>query len=129
MCDHRKNYAQSRIGSLGNSKCQAKLANNSSVQCLGVVKAVKVTMCNIDACVDLYVMAIKGEGYPIILGRPWLIAVNADQKRGAGTLVIKKDGPIVYDLKQGRQVDTRYESTSDQGSSEDTTTSDEDSTS
>ena len=63
---------------LENSKCQAKLANNSSVQCLGVVKAVKVTVCNIDARVDLYVMVTKGEGYPIILGRPWLIVVNAD---------------------------------------------------
>ena len=83
----------------------------------------------IDAHVDLYVMATKGEGYPIILGRPWLIAVKADQKWGAGTLVIKKDGPIVYDLKQGKQVNIKYESTSDQESNEDTTTSDEDSTS
>ena len=50
-------------------------------------------------------------------------------KWGAGTLVIKKDGPIVYDLKQGKQVNIKYESTSDQESNEDTTTSDEDSTS
>ena len=27
-------------------------------------------------------MATKGEGYPIIPGRPWLIAVNANQKWG-----------------------------------------------
>ena len=87
---------------LDNSKCQAKLENNSSVQCLGIVKGVKVTVCSIDARVDMYVMATKGEGYPIILSRPWLIAVNVDQKWGAGTLVIKKNGPIVYDLKHGK---------------------------
>ena len=114
---------------LDNSKCQAKLANNSSVQCLGIVKGVKVTVCSIDARVDMYVMATKGEGYPIILGRPWLIAVNADQKWGAGTLVIKKNGPIVYDLKQGRQVDMKYEATTDEESSERSTSSEEDSTS
>lgn len=32
-----------------NSKCQDKLANNSSVQCLGIIQGVKNIICNIDA--------------------------------------------------------------------------------
>ena len=50
-----------------------------------------------------------------------MIAMNENKKWGVGILVIEKDGPIVYDTKQGRQVDIRYESTSNQASSEDTT--------
>lgn len=76
----------------------------------------------------MYVMATKGEGYPIILGRPWLIVVDGDQRWGAGTLVIKKNGPVVYDLKEGKQLEMRYEATSDEESIEGSTSSDEDST-
>ena len=55
--------------------------------------------------------------------------MNENKKWGVGILVIEKDGPIVYDTKQGRQVDIRYESTLDQEISEDISTSNEDSTS
>lgn len=115
---------------LENSKCQAKLANNYSVQCLGVVKGVKVTICKIDAHVDLYAIATKGEGYSVILGsRPWLIAlVIADKKWGADTLVIKKYGPIIYDLNKGKQFNIKYESIVDEEISESTTSSDKEST-
>lgn len=108
------------------SNCHAKLANNSSVKCVGIIRGVKVTVCSIESHVDLYVMPTKGEGYPIILGRPWLMSVNADQKWGTGTLVLKKGKPVIYDMKQGRQADLDYESSVDEESSEDgayTTTS------
>jgi len=42
--------------------------------------------------VDMYIIASKGEGYPIILGRPWLIIMNAGQKWGIGILVLRPEG-------------------------------------
>ena len=59
------------------SEFKAKMANNVSVKCVGVCKGVKVTVCGVKVAVDMYVIPTKGEGYPIILGRPWLIAMNA----------------------------------------------------
>ena len=58
------------------SEFKAKMANNVSVKCVGVCKGVKVTLCGVKEAVDMYVILAKGEGYPIILGRPWLIAMN-----------------------------------------------------
>ncbi|MCO5547411.1 hypothetical protein L7F22_000860 [Adiantum nelumboides] len=64
------------------SDCHAKLANNSKVKCLGIIKDVHITVLDVFAKVDFYVMPSKGEGFPLILGRPWLMGVNADQKWG-----------------------------------------------
>ena len=47
---------------------KAKLANNVTVKCLGVIHDVKVKVCGIEVANDMYVMPSKGEGYPIILG-------------------------------------------------------------
>ena len=63
----------------GKSEFKAKVANNVSVKCVGVCRAIKVTICGIKVAVDMYVIPAKGEGYPIILGGPWLIAMNARQ--------------------------------------------------
>ena len=63
----------------GKLEFKAKMANNVSVKCVGVCKAIKVTVCGIKVVVDMYVIPAKGEGYPIILGRPWFIAMNARQ--------------------------------------------------
>ncbi|MCO5586554.1 hypothetical protein L7F22_040495 [Adiantum nelumboides] len=65
------------------SDCHAKLANNSKVKCLGIIKDVHITVFDVSAKVDFYVMPSKGEGYPLILGRPLLMEVNADQKWGS----------------------------------------------
>ena len=54
----------------GKSQFKAKMANNVSVKCVGVCKGIKVTVCGIKVVVDMYVIPTKGEGYPIILGRP-----------------------------------------------------------
>ncbi|MCO5597000.1 hypothetical protein L7F22_051072 [Adiantum nelumboides] len=62
--------------------------------CVGadVVQDVHITVLDVSAKVDFYVMPFKGEGYPLILGRPWLMEVNADQKWGSGKLVLQKWG-------------------------------------
>ena len=60
----------------GKSEFKAKMANNVSVKCVGVCRNVKIVVCGIKVGVDLYVLPTKGEGYPIILGRPWFIAMN-----------------------------------------------------
>ena len=56
----------------------------------------------------MYVIPAKGEGYSIILGRPWLIAMNARQDWEKGTLILNPPGQslskaIVYNLKEGTQ--------------------------
>ena len=56
---------------------KAKMANNMLVDCVGKIKKVKITVCGIEVAVDMYVLPSKGEGHPIILGRPWLIAIKA----------------------------------------------------
>ncbi|MCO5604885.1 hypothetical protein L7F22_059059 [Adiantum nelumboides] len=71
------------LGITETSDCHAKLENNSKVKCLGIIKDVHITVLDVSAKVDFYVMPSKGEGYPLILGRPWLMKVNADQKWGS----------------------------------------------
>ena len=61
----------------GPCNARAKLANNVSVKCVGVIRKVKVRVCGIETPINFYVLPAKGEGYPIILGRPWLIKMRA----------------------------------------------------
>ena len=63
----------------GPSTYVEKLANNVTVKFLGVIHDVKVRVCGVEEANDMYVMPSKGEGYPIILGKPWLIAMQAKQ--------------------------------------------------
>ena len=72
----------------------------------------------------MYVILAQVEGYPIILGRPWLIAMNARQDWEKGTLVLKPSRQklgevVVYSMKSGRQecleVETSEESESSMG--------------
>ena len=76
----------------GKSEFKAKMANNVSVKCVGVCRGNKFIVCGIKVAVDMYVIPAKGEGYPIILGRPWLIAMNATQDWEKGTLVLNPPG-------------------------------------
>lgn len=47
------------------------------------------------------------------------ISIDGDKKWGTKTLVIRKDGLVVYDLKKDvKQVDVRYETTLDEEISE-----------
>lgn len=109
---------------------KAKLANNSTVKCVGVIKGVKVNVCGLEAEVDMHVMPTKGEGYPFIPGRPWLICIKVDQRWESGMLVLKpqteKGGerkPFTYDMKCGRPMDLGYETTVDEFSSSESTSS------
>ena len=54
-----------------------RLANHQKVKCLGVVKSLEVEAYVVKSIVDFHVMTIGLEAYPIILGRPWLHAINA----------------------------------------------------
>ncbi|MCO5604833.1 hypothetical protein L7F22_059007 [Adiantum nelumboides] len=109
------------------SDCHAKLANKSKVKCLGIIKDVYITVLDVFAKVDFYVMPSKGEGYPLILGRPWLMEVNADQKWGSGKLVLQKSKRIVYDMKLGKQSNICFETSTDEESSDESSYGDEES--
>ncbi|MCO5548479.1 hypothetical protein L7F22_001938 [Adiantum nelumboides] len=114
--------------------CKAKMANNSKLKCLGVINALKIKVCDIEVEVDVYVMPTKGEGYPIILGRPWLMAMQARQNWGTGMLELqphkgaKKGKAIHIDLKDGKHESLDLETSVDEFSSSDYTTSKEEST-
>ncbi|MCO5599494.1 hypothetical protein L7F22_053598 [Adiantum nelumboides] len=101
------------------SDCHAKLANNSKVKCLAIIKDVHIIVLDVSAKVDFYVMPSKGEGYPLVFGRPWLMEVNADQKWGSDKLVLQKGKRIVYDMKLGKQSNICFETSTDEESESD----------
>ncbi|MCO5563279.1 hypothetical protein L7F22_016917 [Adiantum nelumboides] len=94
----------------------------------------KVKVCEIEVEVDVYVMPTKGEVYPIILGRPWLMAMQARQDWGTGMLELqphkgaKKGKAIHIDLKDGKHESLDLETSVDEFSSSDYSTSEEEST-
>ena len=103
------------------SEFSAKMANNKRAKFLGIIENVKVTVLGTQVQVDMYVLPIQGEGYPIILGRPWLIAMRAYQDWDASILVLKPQGkggnlgqPIVYSMKEEKVRDMRMEATKDE---------------
>ncbi|MCO5594992.1 hypothetical protein L7F22_049029 [Adiantum nelumboides] len=110
------------------------MANNSKVKCLGVINGLKIKVCEIEVEVDVYVMPTKGEGYPIILGRPWLMAMQARQDWGTGMLELqphkgaKKGKAIHIDLKDGKHESLDLETSMDEFRSSDYLTSKEEST-
>ncbi|MCO5594098.1 hypothetical protein L7F22_048119 [Adiantum nelumboides] len=114
--------------------CKAKMANNSKVKCLGVNNGLKIKVCEIEMEVDVYVMPTKGKGYPIILGRPWLMAMQARQDKGIGMLELqphkgaKKTKAIHIDLKDGKHESLNLETSVDEFSSSEYSTSEEEST-
>ncbi|MCO5597368.1 hypothetical protein L7F22_051444 [Adiantum nelumboides] len=114
--------------------CKAKMANSSKVKCSGVINGLKIKVCEIEVEVDVYVMPTKGEGYPIILGRPWLMAMQARQDWGTGMLDLqphkgaKKGKAIHIDLKDGKHESLDLVTSLDEFSSFDYSTSKEEST-
>ena len=110
----------------GPSTYRAKLANNVTVKCVGVINDVKVKVCGVEVAVDVHVMPSKGEGYLVILGRPLLIAMQAKEDLETGLLVLKpqvKDGKksrkVVYNMKEGLQEPLEPETSMDEISSKD----------
>ena len=68
------------------------MASNVSLKCVEVCKGIRVIVCGVKVATNMYVIPTRGKGYPVILGRPWLIAMNARQDWEKGTLVLKPPG-------------------------------------
>ena len=116
----------------GPSAFKAKMANNATVRCLGVINNVRIKVCGVEVEVDMYVMPSKGEGYPIILGRPWLIAMKARQDWERGVLELnphrctgRRGKSILYNMKEGRQENLELETSVDEISTEDSSSTEE----
>ncbi|MCO5574670.1 hypothetical protein L7F22_028460 [Adiantum nelumboides] len=85
---------------------KAKMANNVKVKCLGIVNGVRVKVCEVEVKVEVYVVTTKGEGDPIILGRPWLMAMQARQDWGTEMLeMILAHRAIQPPLKESTTLD------------------------
>ncbi|MCO5586505.1 hypothetical protein L7F22_040445 [Adiantum nelumboides] len=78
-----------------------------------VIKSLSVEVLGIKKHVDFFVMFAKGNGYSIILGRPWLMQMRALQDWETGRLICKNDNHkrIVYNMKEQRQEDIQVELT------------------
>ena len=72
----------------GVSGFRIRLANHQKVKCLGVVRDLEVEAYAVKTVVDFHVMPAGLGAYPIILGRPWLRAVNAVQDWRRGTISV-----------------------------------------
>lgn len=84
----------------GVSGFRIQLANHQNVKCLGVVKSLEIEAYGVKNLCDFYVMPAGLGAYPIILGRPWLRAVNAvqDWKRGTISLSGKVGIKRLYNM-------------------------------
>ena len=61
----------------GPAPCKTKMANNTIVHCVGVINALEMKNLGIEVVVDVFGMPTNEEGYPMILGRPWLMVMKA----------------------------------------------------
>ncbi|MCO5591203.1 hypothetical protein L7F22_045184 [Adiantum nelumboides] len=108
---------------------RVKMADNSKAKCLGMVRDVRVDALGVKQELDFYIMSSKGNGYPLILGHPWLIKMGAKQDWEIGELICERAGKkIVYDMKEKRHEEVSHESTTSESKEdlEDTTSSSED---
>ncbi|MCO5574147.1 hypothetical protein L7F22_027927 [Adiantum nelumboides] len=108
---------------------RVKMADNSKAKCLGMVRDVRVDALGVKHELDFYIMSSKGNGYPLILGRPWLIKMGAKQDWETVELICERAGKkIVYDMKEKRHEEVSHESTTSESEEdlEDTTSSSED---
>ncbi|MCO5563836.1 hypothetical protein L7F22_017485 [Adiantum nelumboides] len=71
-----------------NSGFCIKLANQSRVRCLGIIKDLEVEVFDVKALVNCHVMPAGIGAFPLILGRPWLQATKAVQDWGHGTITL-----------------------------------------
>ena len=104
---------------------KVKMANNSKAKCLGIVKDVNVEVFGMERPINFYVMSAKGNGYPFILGRPWLRKMRALQDWESGRLICRNEDSkkIVFNMKEQRQEELQEESTeteTDEYSTDDT---------
>ena len=84
------------------SPYRIKLADNTRVKTLGVVRGLDVDVCGISAPTTFQVIPTKpgSKAYPLILGRPWLRKVKAVQKWDTGELILQdKDKRVRYNIR------------------------------
>ena len=97
-----------------------KIADNSKVSCLRMIQSVKVDALGVSQEIDFYIMSSKGNGYPLILGHPWLIKMQAKQDWEIRELICKQEGKkIVYDMKEKCQQELSHESTTSDSDEDD----------
>ena len=62
-------------------KCMfsVRMANSTCVKCLGVIHDLEMNVLGQKSIMDMHVMPARLGAYPIILGRPWLIAIRSRQ--------------------------------------------------
>ena len=99
------------------------------MRCVGVIKALKVKTLGIKATVDVFMMPTKGEGYPMVLGWPWLMAMKEKQDWGTGVMSLQgpKGKEIHYNMKIGKQQELDLEALKNELSSDTTSSSKEES--
>ena len=68
------------------SLVNVRLANHRKVSCARIIKNIHVMILGIACLVDFYVIPAGDQAYPIILGRPWLMAIHAQQELGVWPL-------------------------------------------
>lgn len=56
-----------------------QISNHKKAKLLGIAHDIKVKMLNIDCLVDFYVIKAMKDAFPVILGRPLIIALGAKQ--------------------------------------------------
>ena len=79
-----------------------RMANHKRVKCFGIAQDVRVRVLGIDCMVDFYVMRDKENAYPVILGRPWLIATGDNQNWETSLLVVPdkaRGKKVIYDMR------------------------------
>ena len=93
------------------------------MKCLGVVKSLEIEAYAVKSVVDFHVMPAGLEAFPIILGRPWLHAVNAIQnwKHGTISLCGSTGEKKVFDMSSQKPLNDWYEG-GEESSSEDSST-------
>ena len=64
-----------------------KMADNSKAKCRGMIRSATEDALGVSQEIDFYIMSSKGNGYPLILSRPWLIKMQAKQDWEIGELI------------------------------------------
>ena len=112
MCDHTNVCGENGVNSVAHvSRFCIQLVSHQKVKCLGIVKGLEVEAYAVKTMVDFHVMPACLGAYPIILGRPWLRAVNAvqDWRRGTISLGGRNSGRKIFDIRSRRTLDEELE--------------------
>jgi len=111
-----------------NSPYRIKLADNTRVRTLGVVKNLEVDVCGISMPTTFQVIPTKpdAKAYPLILGRPWLRKVKAVQKWETGDLILQgRNKKVRYNIKSRHREVVRDESSTFESSEAESTDEEE----